>query len=189
MSQFANSWTGHLARFHEFILDNFPNDYCVVHDLKTPLGNLDHAVVGPTGVFVIDTKNWKGIVSADGNGELLLNGKPTEKTAVNALVGRTMAIREKVLSLCATDQAPQSAAPFFHAVLVFPAAKVEARWGSTGAADCLSDEKLWDYIGENPRGAALTKQQIESYARAFRALAQMDSDFEVQPSDSPPPDS
>jgi hypothetical protein len=167
------------------ILNDFPDDYYVIHGLTTPQGDLDHVVVGPTGVYLIDTKNWKGIVSSDGKGELLVNGKPTEKAAVKTLVGRTMGIREQVLSLCANDQAPQSEAPFFHAVLVFPAAKVEARWGSTGAANCVSDEKLWDYIGENPRGATLTKQQIESYAKAFRALAQMDSGFDVQTSNSP----
>jgi hypothetical protein len=170
------------------ILNDFPDDYYVIHGLATPQGDLDHVAVGPTGVYLIDTKNWKGIVSSDGKGELLVNGKPTERATVKALVGRTMAIREQVLLLCANDQTPQSEAPFFHAVLVFPAAKVEARWGSTGKANCVSDEKLWDYIGENPRGATLTKQQIESYARAFRALAQMDSNFEVQAPDAPPPD-
>jgi len=168
------------------ILDSFPNDYWVIHDLTTPSGNLDHVVVGPTGVFVIDTKNWTGVVSADGHGELLLNGKPREKAAVKTLVGRTMAIRDKVLSLCANDQTRQSEAPFFHSVLAFPSAQVTANWGSTGVADCVRGEKLWDYIVEDRKGRTLSTQQVDCYAKAFRALAQMDADFEVQVSDSPP---
>ncbi len=39
------------------ILANFPGDFHVINDLTTPFGNLDHVVVGPTGVFVLDSKN------------------------------------------------------------------------------------------------------------------------------------
>jgi len=54
-------------------LANFPDDYRVINDLTTESGNLDHVVVGPTGVFLLDTKNWRGVVSADGKGELIWN--------------------------------------------------------------------------------------------------------------------
>jgi hypothetical protein len=37
-----------------------------VHDLPTPFGNIDHVVVGPGGVFVLDTKQPQGRVSVDG---------------------------------------------------------------------------------------------------------------------------
>jgi hypothetical protein len=70
------------------ILTDFPDDFCVINDLTTPFGNLDHVVVGPTGVFVLDSKNWRGVVSADGKGELLLNGQPTDKPHVRQFVGR-----------------------------------------------------------------------------------------------------
>jgi len=39
------------------ILAKFPDEFSVINDLTTPFGNLDHVVVGPTGVFVLDTKN------------------------------------------------------------------------------------------------------------------------------------
>jgi hypothetical protein len=32
------------------ILEDFPDDFYVVNDLTTPFGNVDHVVVGPTGV-------------------------------------------------------------------------------------------------------------------------------------------
>jgi len=34
--------------------------FTTLHDLETDHGNVDHVVVGPTGVFVLETKNWKG---------------------------------------------------------------------------------------------------------------------------------
>lgn len=35
----------------------------VLHDLDSRRGNFDHVVIGPPGVFVIDSKNWYGEVS------------------------------------------------------------------------------------------------------------------------------
>ena len=57
----------HTAR----LLDRLGRDgYVVFHDLALPdsPANLDHVVVGPSGVFVIDSKQWTGEVrqSADG---------------------------------------------------------------------------------------------------------------------------
>jgi len=52
------------------VLSNLSDEYKVINDLATPFGNLDHVVVGPTGVYILETKNWRGIVSSDGKGEL-----------------------------------------------------------------------------------------------------------------------
>jgi hypothetical protein len=53
------------------LLDRLDRDgYVILHDLAIPgsPANLDHLVVGPSGVFVIDSKQWTGTVhqSADG---------------------------------------------------------------------------------------------------------------------------
>ena len=81
------------------LLTNLPDEFCVINDLFTPNGNIDHVVVGPTGVFVLDAKAWRGVVASDGKGELLLNGQPTDKPYVRQFVGRMMGVREKVLTL------------------------------------------------------------------------------------------
>lgn len=51
-------------------LERLPDDYVVFHDFHVrqlngnrSLGNVDHIVVGPTGVFVIDTKNHRRTAS------------------------------------------------------------------------------------------------------------------------------
>ena len=62
-----------------WILEALPDAYQVIHDIPTPFGNIDHVVIGPSGVFVVDAKNWKGVVTSDGRGELLLNGMPVSK--------------------------------------------------------------------------------------------------------------
>src|SRR6266404_805044 len=56
------------------VLGALSDEYWIINDVTTASGNLDHIVVGPTGVFAIETKNWRGTVTADGDGELMLNG-------------------------------------------------------------------------------------------------------------------
>ena len=43
-------------------LNQLPECYSVFNDVKFPgsYGNLDHIVIGPNGIFVIETKNYKG---------------------------------------------------------------------------------------------------------------------------------
>jgi len=153
-----------------YALDNFPDEFRVIHDLTTLFGNVDHVVIGPSGAYIIDTKNWKGVVGADGNGELLLNGKPTQKPEIKNLTRRIMSIKEKMKVLSSMD-------PYVQGVFAFPSAYIEAKWGSTGYIHCLKDEQLYDYIVENKKGKKLSQKEIESISQAFLALARMDKDF------------
>jgi hypothetical protein len=73
-SEQARSWRrGAEGEWHKArLLDRLTRDgYVVFHDLAMPgntSANVDHLVIGPTGVFVIDSKQWTGSVhqSADG---------------------------------------------------------------------------------------------------------------------------
>ena len=44
-------------------LERLPDDYLVFNDINTEeFGNFDHIVVGPKGIFAIETKNWSGLI-------------------------------------------------------------------------------------------------------------------------------
>jgi hypothetical protein len=159
------------------ILADFPDDFYVINDLTTPFGNLDHVVVGSTGVFLLDTKSWRGVVSANGAGELLLNGQPTDKPQVRPFVRRIMDIRDKVATLAPGTDA------YFNAVFVFTAARNEAKWGTTGNVHCVNDDKLHEYIVEKDFGKKLKPAEVARIAQAFLGLAHMDKDFH-NPGDS-----
>jgi len=60
------------------VLNSLPNNFYVVHALAKLNGDIDHIVVGPTGVFVIETKANKGHITTDGK-KLYINGFPPEK--------------------------------------------------------------------------------------------------------------
>jgi hypothetical protein len=153
------------------LLTRLPDEFCVINDLSTPNGNIDHIVVGPTGVFLLDTKSWRGIVTADGNGELLRNGKPTDKPYIRQFVRRMMGVREKTLTLATGIDI------HFEALFVFTAAWVEARWGKTGHVNCITDDQLYTYITEKDFGKKLNTKEIGQVAQAFLGLAHMDKEF------------
>ena len=62
-------------------LNQLPDDYFVFNDVKFPrsYGNLDHVVVGPTGIYVIETKNYKGFFLVKGNELFYKNGNRVKK--------------------------------------------------------------------------------------------------------------
>lgn len=71
------------------------HDWVVLHDVRWPgrlRANIDHVVVGPTGIYVIDSKNWSGDVRVS-NGVLRQNGYSREKNVAGAADG-ALAIAE-----------------------------------------------------------------------------------------------
>ena len=66
-------------------LSRLPVGYHVFHALDAGGGllmwrggDMDHVVAGPSGVFVVETKNWRGEVSLSGN-QLQLDGAATQR--------------------------------------------------------------------------------------------------------------
>jgi len=55
------------------VLIELPDAYHVFHDFVAGGSHVDHVVAGPTGVFAIETKNWRGRVEIV-EGHILANG-------------------------------------------------------------------------------------------------------------------
>jgi Nuclease-related domain len=65
------------------LLDRLTRDgYVVFHDLAVPgsPANVDHLVIGPTGLFVIDSKQWTGSVHQGADGLAWHNHYPLDRT-------------------------------------------------------------------------------------------------------------
>lgn len=70
-----------------------PQGYRVVHHLDIGWGDVDHVVVGPTGIYAIDTKNHIGRFSQRG-ASLLKNGRPVDEI-LTQVRGEAAAVRER----------------------------------------------------------------------------------------------
>ena len=58
-------------------LNTLPQDYYVFHDVILPdkRGNIDDVIIGPTGLFIIETKNYSGKYRINGNQWYYYNNK------------------------------------------------------------------------------------------------------------------
>jgi hypothetical protein len=66
------------------------DDYFLINDLclRNGVGDIDHVVLGPNGVFVLETKNWSGKITCDGDewsrvGKKNFKGSPSRQVKRN----------------------------------------------------------------------------------------------------------
>ena len=77
-------------------LAGLPSSYWVLHGVSTGHGDVDHVVIGPTGVFALETKAWDGKFYRS-RGQLYCNGKPAEHVLRQAR-GAAGQVRELLLA-------------------------------------------------------------------------------------------
>lgn len=97
-------------------LKDLPDGYVLLNDLMLPdgKGNVDHLVMGPNGLFVIETKNYSTFVKCLGD-EWYVNGKQIRSLSKQAK-RNAVAVRENLAAVFA-DQG--SRLPFVIPLLVF----------------------------------------------------------------------
>ena len=77
-------------------LSALPEDYVLLNDLMLPSGrgNIDHFLIGPNGLFVIETKNYAADVKCDGD-QWFVNGKPGKSLSWQAK-SNALAVRKNL---------------------------------------------------------------------------------------------
>lgn len=70
-----------------------PSPYHVFHDFVTVHGlHVNHVVVGPAGVFAVETKNWRGPVTVEED-HVLVSGSLPSRSPVDQAVREAAAVR------------------------------------------------------------------------------------------------
>lgn len=152
-------------------LERLSDDFFLFNDVNTKRGNFDHIIVGPTGLFAIETKNWSGLIDTDGTGELKKNGKGASAPHVRKFLRRTMMLRDQIIALTHSNKI------YLKPVMVFPKAHVEARFGDTSSVHCLRLNCLRDYIDNAKFSQKLSADDVDKLVRALKGVAGMDKDF------------
>ena len=79
-ADFPLECTGPTRAANARLLDELPMCYRVFHDVCVEgVPTIDHVVVGPTGVFAMQSKDWTGHVTRDARGELTCNNISVEQ--------------------------------------------------------------------------------------------------------------
>jgi hypothetical protein len=154
-------------------LERLPDDYLVFNDVSTQeFGNFDHIVIGPKGIFAIETKNWTGLIGTTADGEITRNGKPFWRSYIRMLERKVMMLREQIVVLTRRDDL------FIRGLMVFPKAYIEAG-GKTRNIHCLTVERVYDYFDKCPK--RLQPNEIERIARAVKSIADINSEGPTRP--------
>ena len=157
-------------------LERLPDDYLVFNDISTQeFGNFDHIVVGPKGIFAIETKNWTGLIGTTAAGEITRNGKPLWRSHIRMLERKVMRLREQILVLTRRDDL------FIRGLMVFPKAYIEVG-RKTRNIHCLTVERLHDYFDKCPK--RFQPNEIERIARAVKSIADINSEGPAAPTPS-----
>jgi hypothetical protein len=137
-SEQARSWQrgAHGERGTARLLDRLTRDgYVIFHDLAVPgsPANLDHLVIGPTGLFVIDSKQWTGSVHQSADGLTWHNHYPLDRTLETVrweaqAISRLLGTRVGAL-LCVHGAHIQGGGVDTQGVAIVPASRLRAAFG------------------------------------------------------------
>ena len=99
MRRMENFYTG--ARGEErvsAILRDLPSRYHVFNDFTAGPAHIDHVVVGPPGVFAIETKFWNGAVTLEGD-RSLVDGRLPSRSPLEQASSQAECVRKTLAKL------------------------------------------------------------------------------------------
>ncbi len=121
--------------------------YRVAHDLTRNGFNIDHVVVGPAGVFAIETKFRSGngeITFRNGEG-LFVGGFPEEKDSLKQARGNAREVHQIIKENCRLDE-------WVWPLVVFVGEwRVKNDWHSTDALVFTTDSLVNHIVNQQPR--------------------------------------
>jgi Nuclease-related domain len=124
------------------ILDELGSEWHVVHGLQLWQGqDFDHVLVGPGGLFYIQTKNWRGQITRAAD-ELLRNGEYVG--AIGAIRAQAMQLKDRL--------SKETGAPvrWVNAILAVPFAWIDVK-GEPKNVAVLQQQDLLKYIQRQPK--------------------------------------
>lgn len=74
------------------LLETLPEGWHVFHDFVAGGHHVDHVAVGPAGVYSVETKNWRGRVTAE-KGEILVDGALPDRSPLMQAVAEAKAVK------------------------------------------------------------------------------------------------
>lgn len=80
------------------ILRDLPDRYHVFNDFVARGVHVDHVVVGPPGVFAIETKCWNGVVTVEGN-DVLVNGMKYRRSPLQQVLHEAALVKSELSKL------------------------------------------------------------------------------------------
>jgi hypothetical protein len=113
---YNGGWTGE-KQVTRLLSSTLSNEYLLLNDLylRNGGGDVDHIVLGPSGVFVLETKNWSGDITCNGD-DWQRMGKHSFKNSPSLQVKRNAA---KIKNIIDSSHALRSLEVRVEGIVVF----------------------------------------------------------------------
>jgi len=133
------------------------NDYFLINDVQLVAdkrSNIDHIVLGPTGIFVLETKNHRGKIICNEDRWTRIGQNPFTQARVNA---------SRVYKVIKASGIFVSKLPWIQAVAVFANKKVELDMRKPPSkVEVLKIDKLTNYITQETRRLSAQETELMS---------------------------
>lgn len=122
------------------ILQELPDGYHVFNDFVACGNHVDHVVVGPTGVFAVETKFWQGAVTVE-DGCILLGGRLPDRSPLDQVLKEANQVKQELQK--------RDWPGFVTPVLVFASDTFEAKIAEVRGVAVLNSNHLRASINTN----------------------------------------
>ena len=166
-------------------LQNLNDDYFLINDVKLPdsRGNIDHVILGPNGIFVIETKNYSG--------QLICNGDEWIRRYKGGMKGRPYWQEDRDYDLGSPSKQVKRGAVkikqiiesskifkkplniWVEGIVVFTNSNVDLHLSNT-TVPILQINELNGYIKSKKSGIKFSSQELESIGKAILEAAEAD---------------
>lgn len=145
-----------------FVLDD---NYYLINDIKLPesYGNIDHVILGPNGIFVIETKNYSGTIICNGDewirhyeGGFLESDRDYDTGSPSKQVKRNAVKIKQILDRNV----------WVEGIVVFTNPNVELQISGT-TTPILQIDELCDYIKNKKSRIKFSTKELESIGKTI----------------------
>jgi hypothetical protein len=146
--------------FVSSILDELGSEWHVFHGLQLKEGqDFDHVLVGPGGLFYVQTKNWRGQITRVAD-DVLRNGERV--SAIGTIRSQAMALKDRL--------AKETGSPvvWVNAILAVPFAWIDVR-GEPKNVAILQQHDLLAYIERQSK--RFDRARVKSFVDALDRIA------------------
>lgn len=143
----------------------FDGDYYVWNDLyEEGAGNIDHLVVGPGGLTIVETKSHKGLVAVQGYEPPTVDGRPLERDVLKQIKNQRRAVMRRV----GFGDADPDRVNGFNWIICFARGQLAPDLAPNVRRRLATTRDLRGKIRSQPRTA--TPEQVLSMARTIEGL-------------------
>jgi hypothetical protein len=147
-------------------LKSLPDEYVVLNDIVLPdrKGNVDHLLIGPNGVFVIETKNYSGFVKCEEE-QWFVNGHRIRSLSKQAK-RNSMAVRGCIAGLF---HGRQTRVPYVVPLLVFVSRRTRLKLFKPTVC-VLKLNELVEFIRDREITRAITEDEKRAMVHHLQLL-------------------